>query len=96
MTDYKAVNPDENFDWEAFENGGVKPEMNKEDLTKIYDNTLNEIKDKEVTEGTIISMNKREVVVEIGYKSDGIIPMSEFRGEDIKVGDKVEVFIESP
>ena len=64
MTDYKAVNPDENFDWEAFENGGVKPEMNKEDLTKIYDNTLNEIKDKEVTEGTIISMNKREVVVD--------------------------------
>ncbi len=96
MTDLKTVTPDENFDWEAFENGGVKVEMNKEDLTKMYDNTLNEIKDKEVTMGTIISMNKREVVVEIGYKSDGVIPMSEFRGEEINVGDKVEVFIESP
>ncbi|WP_300937259.1 30S ribosomal protein S1, partial [Duncaniella muris] len=58
--------------------------------------SLNTVRDKDVIEGTIISLNKREAVVNIGYKSDGIIPMSEFRyNPDIKVGDTVEVFIEN-
>ena len=63
---------------------------------KTYDESLNTIKDKDVTEGTVIALNKREVVVNIGYKSDGIIPFNEFRyNPDLKVGDVVEVFIEN-
>ena len=88
--------PDADFDWDAYENGDVVTEQSKEELEKIYDNTLNAIKDKEVVEGTVISINKREVVVNVGYKSDGVVPMSEFRyNPDLKVGDKVEVYIES-
>ena len=61
-----------------------------------YDNTLNKVNDREVVDGTVIAMNKREVVVNIGYKSDGIIPMSEFRyNPELKVGDTVEVYIEN-
>ncbi len=85
------------FDWEAYEKGETVGEKSREELTRTYDESLNTVKDKEVIEGTIIAMNKREAVVNIGYKSDGIIPMSEFRyNPEIKVGDKVEVFIENP
>lgn len=88
--------PVENFDWDAFEKGEVAGEKSREDLEAAYSQTLNAVKDKEVQEGTIISMNKREAVVNIGYKSDGIIPISEFRyNPDLKVGDKVEVYVES-
>ena len=63
---------------------------------KTYDETLNTVKDKEVVMGTVTSMNKREVVVNIGFKSDGVVPMSEFRyNPDLKIGDEVEVYIES-
>ncbi len=85
------------FDWEAYENGETVGEKSREELTRTYDESLNTVKDKEVIEGTIIAMNKREAVVNIGYKSDGIIPMNEFRyNPEIKVGDTVEVFIENP
>ena len=88
--------PAADFDWDAYEKGITLSASAKEDLEKIYDNTLNAIKDKEVVEGTVISINKREVVVNVGYKSDGIVPMSEFRyNPELKVGDKVEVYIES-
>jgi len=88
--------PSGDFDWDAYEKGVTISAQAKEDLEKIYDNTLNAIKDKEVVEGTVISINKREVVVNVGYKSDGIVPMSEFRyNPDLAVGDKVEVYIES-
>ena len=88
--------PAADFDWDAYEKGITLTASAKEDLEKIYDNTLNAIKDKEVVEGTVISINKREVVVNVGYKSDGIVPMSEFRyNPELKVGDKVEVYIES-
>ncbi len=91
-----VAGPDPNFDWDAYENGDIVSAQSKEEMKKKYDNTLNAIKDKEVVEGTVISINKREVVVNIGYKSDGVVPMSEFRyNPDLKVGDKVEVFIES-
>lgn len=84
------------FDWDAYENGDAKSEKSREELTRTYDESLNTVKDKEVIEGTIIALNKREAVVNIGYKSDGIIPMNEFRyNPDIKVGDTVEVFIEN-
>ena len=84
------------FDWDAFENGGVEANISKEDLTKKYDETLSTIVEKEVIEGEVISINKREVVVNIGFKSDGIISRNEFRyNPDLKVGDKVEVYVES-
>ena len=87
---------EEEFDWDAYEKGDLLSASAKEELKSIYDNTLNAIKDKEVVEGTVISINKREVVVNVGYKSDGIVPMSEFRyNPELKVGDKVEVYIES-
>ena len=88
--------PIEDFDWEAYEKGETQGEKTREELSKTYDESLNTVKDKDVIEGTIIALNKREAVVNIGYKSDGIIPMNEFRyNPDIKVGDVVEVFIEN-
>ncbi|MDE7153764.1 MAG: 30S ribosomal protein S1 [Muribaculaceae bacterium] len=96
MTEELKNSPIEDFDWEAYENGETPGEKSREELTKTYDESLNTVKDKDVIEGTIIALNKREAVVNIGYKSDGIIPMSEFRyNPDIKVGDVVEVFIEN-
>ena len=95
MTEFKN-SPIEDFDWEAYENGETAGEKSREELTKTYDESLNTVKDKDVIEGTIIALNKREAVVNIGYKSDGIIPMNEFRyNPDLKVGDTVEVFIEN-
>lgn len=92
----KPAGPDEGFDWDAFEKGDVLSGKSHEELEKVYDETLNAIKDHEVVEGTVISINKREVVVNVGFKSDGIVPMSEFRyNPELKVGDKVEVYIES-
>ena len=95
MTEFKN-SPVEDFDWDAYEKGETASEKSREELTRTYDESLNTVKDKDVIEGTIIALNKREAVVNIGYKSDGIIPMSEFRyNPDLKVGDKVEVFIEN-
>ena len=88
--------PVADFDWDAYENGKATGARSREELTHAYEESLNSVKDKEVIEGTIIALNKREAVVNIDYKSDGIIPMSEFRyNPDLKVGDKVEVFIEN-
>ena len=88
--------PIEEFDWNAYEKGETLGGKSREELIKTYDESLNTVKDKEVIEGTIISLNKREAVVNIGYKSDGIIPVNEFRyNPDLKVGDTVEVFIEN-
>ncbi len=88
--------PSGDFDWDAYEYGITLTAASKANLEKIYDDTLNAIKDKEVVEGTVILINKREVVVNVGYKSDGVVPMSEFRyNPDLAVGDKVEVYIES-
>ena len=95
MTELKN-SPIEDFDWEAYEKGETQGEKTREELTKTYDESLNTVKDKDVIEGTIIALNKREAVVNIGYKSDGIIPVNEFRyNPEIKVGDVVEVFIEN-
>ncbi len=95
MTELKN-SPVEDFDWDAYENGESTGAKSREELTHAYEESLNSVKDKEVIEGTIIALNKREAVVNIDYKSDGIIPMSEFRyNPDIKIGDKVEVFIEN-
>ena len=94
LNDIKNVKPLDDFNWEEFENG-ASSSVSKEDQAKAYDNTLNKIQDHEVVEGTVISIDKKEVVVNIGYKSDGIIPASEFRyNPDLKIGDKVEVYDE--
>ena len=91
-----VTEPDPDFDWEAFEKGSIAGQAAKEELTKTYDNTLNTVKEKEVVMGKVIAMNKREVVVNIGFKSDGIVSLNEFRyNPDLKVGDEVEVYIES-
>lgn len=87
--------PKEEFNWEAYENEGLtKAEVAK--LDAIYDDTLTSIQEKEVVDGTVIAMTKKEVVVNVNYKSEGVIPINEFRyNPDLKVGDKVEVFVES-
>ena len=91
----KNVKPLDDFNWDEFENG-TSASVSKEELDKAYDETLNKVADHQVCEGTVISVDKKEVVVNIGYKSDGIIPASEFRyNPDLKVGDKVEVYVES-
>ena len=96
MENLKNIAPIEDFNWDAYENGDAVTSVSKEDLEKAYDSTLNKVNDREVVDGTVIAMNKREVVVNIGYKSDGIIPLSEFRyNPDLKVGDTVEVYIEN-
>ena len=91
-----TAEPEENFDWDAYENDAVVPASEKDALTQKYAETLSKVGEKEVVEGTVISMNKREVVVNIGYKSDGIISLNEFRyNPELKVGDKVEVYVET-
>ena len=96
MDKFKNVTPDADFNWESYEKGEVVTSQSHDEMEKAYDNTLNKVTDQEVVDGTVISINKREVVVNIGYKSDGIIPMSEFRyNPDLKVGDTVEVYIEN-
>lgn len=92
----KNVQPVDNFDWDAYEQGESFSEKSKEQLVETYDQSLNKINDKEVVMGKVTSMNKREVVVNIGYKSDGVVSMNEFRyNPDLKIGDEVEVYIES-
>ena len=91
----KNVKPLDDFNWEEFENG-TSVNVSKEELDRAYNETLNKVSEHQVTEGTVISCDKKEVIVNIGYKSDGIIPASEFRyNPDLKVGDKVEVYVEN-
>ena len=96
MEKFKNVAPVEDFNWEAYENGAAETDLSQEELEKAYDGTLNNVNNNEVVDGKVISMNKREVVVNIGYKSDGIIPLSEFRyNPELTIGDTVEVYIEN-
>jgi small subunit ribosomal protein S1 len=91
----KNVQPLQDFDWEQYENG-MTVNVSKEELDKAYDETLNKVSEHQVVDGTVISVDKKEVVVNIGYKSDGIIPASEFRyNPDLKAGDTVEVYVEN-
>ena len=96
MEEVKNVVANENFDWNAFENDLGVYDQDKAQITEAYDKTLSNVNVGEVVEGTVIGLTKREVVVNIGYKSEGIIPVSEFRyNPDLKVGDKIEVYIEA-
>ena len=94
---YEGKEQQEVFDWDKYEaeQGGYSEEE-RSSLQNKYEQTLSTIAENEVTEGTIVSISKREVVVNIGYKSDGVVSANEFRyNPDLKVGDKVEVFVES-
>ena len=94
MENIKVAN--ENFDWAAFESeSGLYP-ASKEEIAAQYDNTMSNIAVGETVEGTVTEINKREVIVNIGYKSEGVITASEFRyNSELQVGDKVEVYVES-
>ena len=96
MEENKTVVTNENFDWNAFENDLGVYSQPKEEIAAAYDKTLSNVAVGEVVEGTVMSIGKREVVVNIGYKSEGVIPVSEFRyNPDLKVGDRIEVYVES-
>ncbi|MFA6859711.1 MAG: 30S ribosomal protein S1, partial [Bacteroidales bacterium] len=89
-----SVDPDK-FDWDSFENE-TDYGSDKKQVEEMYDQTLSKIVENEVVEGTVTAITKREVLVNIGYKSEGVIPAPEFRyNQDLKVGDKVEVYVES-
>jgi small subunit ribosomal protein S1 len=91
----KNVQPLQDFDWDQYENGS-SANVSKEELDKAYNETLNKVSEHQVVDGTVISVDKKEVVVNIGYKSDGIIPASEFRyNPELKAGDVVEVYVEN-
>jgi small subunit ribosomal protein S1 len=94
--DYKNVQPLADFDWSAIDKKEeVKSELSQK-MTEQYEQTFNAFTEQEVIEGTIVSISDREAVVNIGYKSDGVIPASELRyNPDLKAGDKIEVFVES-
>ncbi|MDE6669914.1 MAG: 30S ribosomal protein S1 [Muribaculaceae bacterium] len=95
MTD-KVQSPIADFDWDAYANGETAGSKSRQEATAAYDATLNTAKDNEVVTGVVKAITKREVRVDIGMKSDAIIPVSEFRyNSDLKVGDPVEVFIET-
>ena len=90
---YKDVQPDPNFDWGAIDK---KEERANEQMEKAYEETFKSFTEQEVIEGTIVAINDREAVVNIGFKSDGVIPSSELRyNPDLKPGDKIEVYVES-
>ena len=89
----KKTNQLKDFDWEDFENA-LYTTITKEELDKAYEATLNKVSPHQIVDGTIISIDKDEVVVNIGYKTDGIIAASEFAyNPDLKIGDIVKVYI---
>ena len=96
MSESNIQTPNADFDWEAYEHGVEQSSKSREEVMRTYDETLKTAKDNEVVNGTVKSITKREVRVDIGMKSDAIIPISEFRyNPDLKVGDEVEVLIET-
>ena len=96
MSNLTNIQPLEDFDWEGYEKGSAQTEQSLAQQEEAYEKSLTGVNDHDVVEGTVISINKREVVVNIGYKSDGIIPVSEFRyNPELAVGDTVEVYIEN-
>lgn len=96
MTESKVQTPIEDFDWEGYESGSSVADKSREELMNTYDESLKTAKENEVVTGIVKSISKREVRVDIGMKSDAIIPVSEFRyNPDLKEGDEVEVYIET-
>jgi small subunit ribosomal protein S1 len=93
----ETTNMLENFDWDTI---GKKQDnysqAEREKLDAMYGKTLSAVTESQIVEGTVVAKNNKEVVVNIGFKSDGVVPLSEFRyNPDLKIGDKIEVFVES-
>ena len=96
MENLKEIKPIADFNWDEFEKGEVACSASRQEQEAAYDGTLNNVKDQEIVIGTVTKIGKREVLVNIGFKSEGAINSAEFRyNPDLQVGDKVEVFIES-
>ena len=96
MENLKNVTPLADFDWNAYESGMAETQASREEVEKQYNETLGRMQENEVVDGKVVAISKREVTVSINSKSDGVIPSSEFRyNPDLKVGDTVEVYIES-
>jgi small subunit ribosomal protein S1 len=87
--------PVDQFDWDKLENEDLY-EYSKVEIEEKYNQTLSKVAENEVVEGTVVTITKREVIVNIGYKSEGVISITEFRyNPDLKVGDKIEVYVET-
>src|SRR5688500_11244394 len=88
----------EDFDWDKFESqgfGGGYSKSEKAEMEQMYGDTLTTVQEEEVIKGTVVGITDRDVILNIGFKSDGLVPISEFRDQpDLKIGDEVEVFIE--
>ncbi|MGD9993305.1 MAG: 30S ribosomal protein S1 [Salinivirgaceae bacterium] len=96
VEEVKAVASPEEFDWDAYENDSLVKSDKRKELENIYDQTLSSITENEVVDGTVVAMNKREALINIGYKSEGVVNMNEFRyNPELAVGDTVEVYVES-
>ncbi|TFG41639.1 MAG: 30S ribosomal protein S1 [Bacteroidia bacterium] len=94
--DFGNVSSAEDFDWESFENEELKNTPKHKEYEAKYDETLSTVAVDEVVTGTVIQMTPREVVINIGYKSEGVVSLNEFRyNPNLKVGDTVEVYVES-
>ncbi|QJW91864.1 30S ribosomal protein S1 [Spirosoma taeanense] len=87
------------FDWDRADNKGFGSgysDAERNRMLELYDNTLSEVKEKEVVMGTVVGITDREVLLNIGFKSDGLVPASEFRDmPDLKMGDEIEVYVEN-
>ena len=94
---YDAKESDTDFDWDSYSNSNdIYSSKERDKYVELYDKTLSTVAENEVVDGTVIAMNKREVVINIGYKSEGVVSLNEFRyNPDLKIGDKVEVLVES-
>ena len=92
------ANTPEEFDWDSFETKGFGEgysKAKKAELAQMYEDTLTSVTEKEVVKGTVVGINDRDVILNIGFKSDGLVPVNEFRDlPELKLGDEVEVFIE--
>ena len=89
------LEPPADFDWAGVEDDSKALAGARESMEAAYEKTLSSIQEKEVLMGTVVGMNKKEVVINIGYKSEGVVPLSEFRYKhDLAIGDQVEVYIE--
>ena len=94
--DYKNVQPLADFDWNAVEEKAGKIKQQTSDKNEAYEKSFNSFTEQEVIEGTVVAITEREVVVNVGAKSDGVIPVAEVRyNPDLKVGDTIEVYVES-
>ncbi|MEQ8426129.1 MAG: S1 RNA-binding domain-containing protein, partial [Cyclobacteriaceae bacterium] len=88
----------ESFDWDAFDRKGFGEgysQKDREDLTNMYSGTVTSVNESEVVEGIVVGINDKDVILNIGFKSDGLVPVAEFKDlPNLKIGDKVDLFIE--